>query len=228
VRRAISRAINRDEYVEIIYRGDAQPNGLVHWPLGTYALPGDELESTYQPFNLEEARALVQEAGGVRFRMVYPSETTIQEHGQHLPIFLRQMDAAGIAVEPEAVDFAAWVSRYQSLSYDSSLALNQIYETPELPLLFHTSGGPFGDKSYIQGLGDAEIDAAVVKANSTLDFDERLEAVHGAQRLIYERDPMFLPLVSPYIYWAHASVLKNIPTGIGTTAWLLSNYWMDV
>src|SRR5262249_44672146 len=79
VRGAISRAINRQQYIDIVYHGDAKPNGLVSWPLGSYALPPEELESTYQPFDLDEAKRLVQEVGGIRFKMNYPANTTIQE-----------------------------------------------------------------------------------------------------------------------------------------------------
>ena len=146
VRRAISRAINRQEYIDIVYAGDAQANGLVHAPLGAYALPPDELQR-WQPFDLEEARAIVEEVGGIRFKMMYPANTTIEEHGQHLPIFVEQMRAAGIEIDEDPVDFATWVERYHGISTTTaSLALNQVYETPELPLSFHTAGGPFGDK----------------------------------------------------------------------------------
>lgn len=227
VRRAISRAINRQQYVDLIYGGDARPNGLVHWPLGSYALPDEELASTYQPFNLEEARSLVEEVGGIKFKMMYPANTTIQEHTQHLSIFVQQMREANIQVEEVPLEFTNWITGYQQIDYDSSLALNQIYETPELPLLFHTTGGPFSDRTYIQGLGDAEIDAAVAKANTQLDADARLEAVHDAQKLIYSKDPSFLPLVGPYLHMVYSKKLHNIPAGIGTTSYSLANYWLE-
>ena len=227
-RRAISRAIDRRDYVRIVYDGDAQANGLVHWPLGSYALPPQELETKYQPFDLADAKALVSAVGGIKFKMMFPSGTSIQEHGQHLPIFIEQMRAAGIDVEQDGQDFGSWVDNYHGLKYDSSLALNQIYETPELPLAFHTTGGPFGDKSYIQGIGDAEIDAAVSTSSRTLSLDARRDAVHAAQRVIYGKDPAFLPLVSPYVYMVYSKVVKNIPVGVGTTNYLLNDYWMDI
>jgi ABC-type transport system substrate-binding protein len=189
-------------------------------------LPADEL-AELQPFDLAEAKQLVAAVGGIRFKMMFPHETTIEEHDQHLPIFLAQMREAGIEVEQVPTDFGRWIEEYRSLKYDSSLALNQLYETPELPLAFHTTGGPFGDKSYIQGLGDPEIDAAVKKASQTFSIEERREAVHQAQRIIYAKDPMMLPLVTPYQHIAWSRRVKNIPAGIGTSAWLLSTYWLD-
>lgn len=227
VRRAISRAINRQEYVDIVYLGDAHPDGLVGWPLGAYALSPGDLETTYQPFDLEEARRLVREVGGIKFKMMYPANTTIEEHGQHMPIFLNQMAAAGIQIEHDAQDFGSWITNYEALKYDCSLALNQPYETPELPLGFHSSGGPFGDRTYIQGLGDPAIDEAVRKANQQLDLQARIAAVHDAQQLIYERDPMFLALVSPINYVAWDARVRNIPTGIGTSAYLVNTFWLE-
>ena len=39
---------------------------------------------------------------------------------------------------------------------------------------------------------------------------------------------MFLPLVSPYMYMAYAKSVKNIPSGVGTTGYFLTTYWLDV
>jgi ABC-type transport system substrate-binding protein len=225
VRRAISRAVDRSAYVDIVYGGDAQANGLVHWPLGSYALSSDELK-TLQPFDLADAKALVRAAASVQDDT--PANTTIEEHGQHLPIFLEQMKAAGIEVEQDALDFGKWIEGYLGLNYESSLALNQIYETPEFPLGFHLAGGPFGDRTYVQGIGDAEIDAAVNKANEALGLDAAREAVHAAQKVIYSKDPAFLPFVSPYQHMAYARNVKNIPTGVGTTNYFLNTFWLDI
>jgi peptide/nickel transport system substrate-binding protein len=227
VRRAVSRAIDRREYVDRVYKGDARADGVLAWSLGAYALSADELEKTYQPFNLEEAKQLVQQVGGIRFQLTYPSGTTIEEHGDHLPIFLQQMANAGIHVDQDPVAFAVWIERYHDLNYESSLALNQIYETPELPLLMHTKGGPFGDNSYIQGLGEPEIEAAVSKANTQLDVQARIQAVHDAQKAIYAKDPMMLPLVTPIQHYVYPATVHNITTGIGTSYYLLNDFWLD-
>jgi ABC-type transport system substrate-binding protein len=108
------------------------------------------------------------------------------------------------------------------------LNLNQQYETPEIPLAIHTMNGPFGDGTYLRGLGDPEIEAAVQKASRTLDTDERVESVREAQRLIYSKEPISLPLVTPFNHIAWRQNVKNIPTGIGTSSFLVNTFWMDV
>jgi peptide/nickel transport system substrate-binding protein len=227
VRRAVSRAINRQQFIDLVYGGDAQADGIVQWSLGSYVLPDDELSSTYQPYDLDEAKRLVDEVGGISFKMLYPAETSILEHSQHLPIFVRQMEEAGIKVEHDPVDFGTWIARYHDIDYDSSLALNQQYETPELPLAFHTERGPFGDGTFIRGLGDPEIEAAVRKASATLDYAARIQAVHDAQKRSYARDPMMLPLVTPYNHLVWSDKVHNIPAGIGTSSFMVNTSWME-
>jgi peptide/nickel transport system substrate-binding protein len=227
VRRAVARAINRQAFVDLVYGGDAQADGIVQWSLGAYALPPEEL-AQLQPFNLEEARSLVREVGGIRFPMVYPAETPVLEHNQHLPIFIEQMRAAGIEIDLVPQDFGLWVETLQKLDYTATLNLNQIYETPEIPLDIHTESGPFGDGTYLRGLGDPDIERAVEKVAESLDYDERVEAVHEAQRVIYEKDPVSLPLVTPYLHMAWSKKVKNIPAGIGTSSYMVNTYWMDV
>ncbi len=228
VRRAFSRAINRQPFVDLVYGGDAQADGLVQWSLGSYALPAEELEATYQPFNLDEARALVDQVGGIKVKMMYPAGTAILEHNQHIPIFLKQMDDAGIDIEQDAQDFGAWINNYRDVNYQCSLALNQPYETPELPLNFHTERGPFGDGTYIRGLGDPEIEEAVRKASAEMQTDARIAAVLEAQRVIYAKDPMMLPLVTPYNHLVWNRLVKNIPSGIGTSQYIVNSAWMDL
>ena len=58
-------------------------------------------------------------------------------------------------------------------------------------------------------------------------LDERVAGVHEAQRVIYEKDPMMLPLVTPYSHFAWRKNVHNIPTGIGTTSYLINTMWME-
>jgi hypothetical protein len=136
---------------------------VVHWPVGAYALDPAELEHTYQPYDVEEARRLVEQVGGIKVKLMYPSGTLLEEHDRHLPIFLGQMEDAGIEIVHDPQDLPTWIDNYSRINYQCSLALNQFYETPEIPLGFHTGSGPLGDGTYVRGLGDADIEAAVKK-----------------------------------------------------------------
>jgi ABC-type transport system substrate-binding protein len=211
-RKAIGFAINRQEYVDLVYDGDAEANGLVHWPMGDFAFRGAELDEL-QPHDVAEARKLVDALGGLKFKMMYPSNSNIQQHDQHLPIFLKQMEAAGIEIEQDAQDFGTWYSNYQTLNYTASLSLNQSYETPEVPLDFHSIQGPL-ERQFIIGLNDPEIQAAIDKTKQTLDLEERIKAVRDAQKLIYT---------------VYSNKFHNVTTGLGPASNALANIaaWLE-
>jgi ABC-type transport system substrate-binding protein len=227
-RKAINFALNRQQYVDIVYQGDAEANGLVHWPTGDYAFRGDELEEL-QPFNLEEARKLVDALGGLSFTMMYPASSNIQQHDQHLPIFLEQMKAAGIEIQQDPKDFGTWYSDYQTLNYTASLSLNQSYETPEVPIDFQAAGGPLSDRSFAIGAGDPAVEEAIAKTKAAFDLEERIAAVREAQRLIYEAGPTFLPIVTPFGYTVYSNRLHNQATGLGPATNALVNIasWIE-
>jgi peptide/nickel transport system substrate-binding protein len=225
-RRAVALALNRDQYVEVVYQGDAKPDGLVHWTLASYAYDGEELAKR-QPFDLAEARRLAEALGGLRVPFMYPVSVSLDQHDAHLQVFFEQMKQAGIELDTQPLELGVWLQRYVELDYVLTLALNQVYETPEMPLDFHRTGGPLADRSYSPGLGDPEVDAAVDKTKETLDLEARKAAVLSAQDVIWSKEPAFLPLVTPIRYRAHSAKLRNMPSGIGTSQLWLTTMWLE-
>lgn len=228
IRRAAMLALDRQEYVDAIYKGSARANGLVHWPMGPFALPEEELE-TLQPHNAAEARALILEATGeetISVNVMYPV-TDIQDLDQHLPIFLKQMEEAGFIVQQDVVDFVTWLSRYTEVDYDASLALNQIYDTPEIPLDFHHSLGPVRDGAFSAGLQDPAIDTAIDAAKEHAGIDELIAAVHDVQRQIYAAAPAFLPLVSREHHTLYWNGVKNVPPPLKSVELFLNDFWLS-
>lgn len=232
VRMAANYALNRQQYVDIVFGGDAKPDGLVHWSLGDFALTPDELEEL-QPFDPEKSKQLIQDAGHelpLKIKVMYPADSDIESHNKHLPIWLEQMRAAGFEIEEERLDFTTWLTRYQAVDYDASLSLNQIYETPEINLDFHGSKGPTNDGNYAIGIGSLypEIEQAIKDSKSTTDAEEHVRRVHETQKLIYSKGPAFLPLVTWTDFTVRQGAVKNFPTGLGTAYELyLNTAWLD-
>lgn len=230
IRKAVMHSVNRQQYVDLIYGGDAQANGLVHWPVGEYALPPEELD-VLQKFDPELSKELIQQAGydlPLRVPCIFPANSELLEHDAHVPIFIEQMQAAGFDVQQDPQDLGTWIESYTNIDYAMSLSLNQIYETPETPLAFQHSDGPFGDGIYSKGLQNPAIDAELDRIKTITDHDELVEAIHDVQRQIYEVGPMFLPLVSAFsraLYW---DFVKNFPSGIGQTERLLHDWWLEL
>lgn len=229
VRKAASAALNRQEYVDRIVGTDGgQINGIVHWPLGAFALDPEEL-AELQPFDPELSRQLLQDAGfdlPLAINVMYPV-SDIEFHDQHLPIFIQQMEAGGFEIVEEPLDFGTWLARYQNLEYDSSLSLNQIYETPEIDLDWHSSNGPQGDKNFGIGIGTLypEIDEAILETKRTTDPQAQIDAIKDVQRQIYERGPSFLPLMSWVDFTLRHALLKNVTGGLGGAGLYLTPEW---
>ena len=155
IRKAALHALNRQEFVDLVVgEGGGRPNGLVHWPLGDFALPPEELEEL-QSYDPALSRALIQEATGsdsIDITVMYPV-ADIEFHQRHLPIFLKQMSHACFNIQEEVQDFTTWLGNYTVVNYAASLALNQIYDTPEIPLDFHAAQGPQCDGNFAIGVG---------------------------------------------------------------------------
>jgi len=234
VRRAMNYGLNRQQYVDVIVQGAGQINGLVHWPLKGYALDPSELEQL-QPFDPAQSRQLIQDAGfdvPLSVKFMWPANSDIEFHSKHLPIWLEQMEAAGFAIDPDPQEFTVWLQNYTDINYDASFSLNQIYEIPEVNLDFHTTLGPTHDGSYAIGIGQLypEVDAAVAASKSSIDPEAQVEMVKEAQRLIYSKDPAFLPIMSWTDYTVRPGKVKDWPKDVGTGMDLyLSTYaWLDV
>ena len=233
VRRAAMLALNRQEYADRIFgEGGAKPNGLVHWPLGDFALPPEELE-TLQPFDPTESRRLLEEAGHelpLKVKVMWPANSDIEFHKDHLEIWLLQMEAAGFEIDEDVPDFGTWLTRYQNLDYDASLALNQIYETPEIDLDWHSSEGPQGDGNFGVGIGAVVdgIDEAILASKGVTDPEEQVEAIRDVQRTIYEAAPSFLPIVSWVQFTMRQSYVKGVRDGLGATGlYFTPQWWLD-
>ena len=229
IRKAAMYAINRQEYIDRVYGGDARANGLVHWPTGAFALSDEDLEEL-QPYDPERSKELIREATGedtINIKVMFPASSPIEEHDKHLPIWLVQMADAGFVVEQDAQDFVTWLDNYTQKNYDASLSLNQVYESPEVPLDFQHSKGPAGNDIYTNGVGIDAIDARIDAYKEITDPEELIDEIHDLQRAIYEAGPAFLPIVSPFsrtLYW---NFVKNIPTGLGQTGLMLNNWWLE-
>ncbi len=231
IRRAAMLALDRQQFVDLIVGTEnGKIDGLVHWQLGPFALPEDEL-ATLQPYDPAGARELIRAVTGedtITIKVMYPI-TDFQFHDQHLPIWRQQMEAAGFVLDVEPLDLTAWLTRYTQLQYDSSLSANRAYETAEIPLDFHAAHGPQGDDLYAVGLGkiDAEVEAAITASKQAGSSEEHIQRVLDAQRLIYQKGPAFLPIMSWTTFDLRHGFVKNYPPGIGESDWYVNDWWLE-
>jgi peptide/nickel transport system substrate-binding protein len=230
IRKAAMHAMNRQEYIDIVYKGDARANGLVQWPMGIYALSDEDLNDL-QGYDPELSKQLIKDATGedtIKIKVMFPANSAIQEHDRHLPIFLQQMKEAGFEIEQDAQEFATWLTNYTNKEYDFSFSLNQVYETPEFVLDWQHTNGPAGSEIYSNGLQDPEIDAALERGKRITDPDEIVAEYHNLQRMVYEAGPAFLPLVSPVSRTMYWDFVKDVPEGLSTAGNYVNTMWLDL
>ena len=229
IRKAATFALNRQEFAEIIYQGDADVNGIVPWPLEAYALSPEEL-ADLQPYDPELSKQLIRDAGHelpLKIKVMFPSGAP-EEIDQHVPIWLKQMEEAGFEVELDQQDLTVWISNMNEVNYDATLNPNRADETPEFNLGFNLSNGPVGTGLFSNGLQDTEVDSAIEKSKEIIEPEELVTAIHDIQKLIYDKGPVYLPIVSRFstaLYW---NFVKNLRTDLGTAGELISTRWLDL
>lgn len=231
VRKAALHALDRQQFIELIVgKGEGKADGLVHWPCGPYAYNEDELDQ-FQKYDPKMSHDLLKAATGndhISVKITYPI-STIEFHDQHLPIFMKQIKDAGFDVQEDPKDFSSWLGDYTSVKYDASLSLNQIYETSEIPVDWHSTKGPQGDGNFAIGIGRLydDVEQAIHNSKTAPDKDAHIKAVRDVQKLIYDKGPGFLPIFSWYAYTNWQDSAKNIPQGLGDTGLFLSDFWLE-
>ncbi|MHB8514005.1 MAG: ABC transporter substrate-binding protein [Dehalococcoidia bacterium] len=232
IRMAAMYALNRDVYVQRIYKGEAKPNGIVHWSLGDYALPPAEL-AKLQPYDPAKSKQLIKAATGkdtLDVTVMWPADSIIEEHNLHLPIWLQQMADAGFNVVKDPQAFGTWLTNYTNLKYDASLALNQVYEWAEYEMDFESLHGPAGSDIYTIGLGKLypEIEQAITDSKGITDPVAQATKVRDVQKMIYAKGPMFLPICTPYSFTLYQPYVMNVPAGVGAaSANFLNRTWLN-
>jgi peptide/nickel transport system substrate-binding protein len=223
VRRAVLRATNRDEYVQLIARGAGVHVGLVSPFLKGYALPDAELKKL-QPFDVAEAKRLFEAAGVKELSFVHP----VNLAGEYVDIFVRQMRAAGVAATAAPMDPAAWVSGMFQSKHSASLTINQEYANPDLALHFHATRGITGTGSYDTGFSNPEVDDAIKRAAANFDDASRKNAYLELQKLIYSKDPAVFFLFTKELDLLQVDSLKGVRRGVGSlwTAFA-AEYWLN-
>ena len=87
-----------------------------------------------------------------------------------------------------------------------------------------------GSGNYGIGIGALypEVDEAILGSRQTVGAEECAERVKQAERLIYEKGPSFLPIVSWLQYTLSQPFVKNITPGLGVAGQFLNNTWLDL
>ncbi len=222
VRNAVNLATNRQEYIDVIGHGAGEPQGPVPYAYTKYALSKDELK-TAQPFDVNKAKTLFEQAGVKDFTFSFPTSSNTADY---VNIFVRQMKAAGVTATPQPLDAGTWVAGYYTSKLSASLSLNQQYQTPDAALQWFVTGGITGNNHYDTGFSDPAIDAAVDKAAGTLEEGARQTAYKDVQKLILSKAPPFINFYGLYADLLLAPEVRGFQFNVGSLAYAYEDsYW---
>jgi peptide/nickel transport system substrate-binding protein len=203
VRRALSLAINREAIVSRIMQGQALAAG----DLGPPGYFGTSPDLTATPFDLEQSRRLLAEAG-------LPQGFTVQINGpndrypndeQVVQAVAQMWTRLGLTANVETRTRSVWLSEAAQLKYSVNLA--GFSPNPEilgmLETQIHTWDPQLGLGTANRGrFSNPEIDAIIQRARATIDNDQRRALTQQATRMALRDQTALIPLYFQVNSWA--------------------------
>ncbi|MBI5090615.1 MAG: hypothetical protein HZB15_17625 [Actinobacteria bacterium] len=180
-RQAVVQALDLETLHETLNAGRTQSATSI-FNRGTWAYPG-EIES-YPTYDLENAKQLVQELGGLSFTVLVPGPTYYEQ-----AIAAQAMWAeAGIEVQVEQGDANAVVTQYREGNYQAAFTS---YSGRIDPQVFASRYASTSSANYSK-LNNPEMDALVAEADSTTDRTERAAIYKQIAELAAEELPFII------------------------------------
>ncbi|WP_062048314.1 glutathione ABC transporter substrate-binding protein [Bacillus sp. JCM 19034] len=213
VRQAISMAIDKEQIVEGIYYGAAQP---AIGPIAPVVFGYDENQSGLE-YDPEAAKELLAEAG-------YPDgfSTTLwtndnRERVDTVTNVQEQLRQIGIDVDVQTLEWGAYLEQTANGEHDMFiLGWTTVTGDADYGMygVFHsTQVGDPGNRTFIQ---NDELDGLLEEARRSTDEEERLDLYRQAQDLLVEEAPMIYTLHQHFLLGVREEVkgLEQTPTQI--------------
>ncbi len=219
VREAIDLALDRDEFINVIWSGEGAYNGPIQWPQVKWALPQEELR-TFQRHDPERAKQLLAEAGlpdGFRTKMKLPKLPGAAVIGDMAVLIKDQLGRVGINVELDEVELGAYItSTILPGNFDMTFFPNLPYQEPDRPLSFYHSKGVTGTGNWTN-YNNPDLDVLIDAQAEEFDVEKRRDIILQAQRMILPEYGPQLTLPGSFGYaarWKHVHVPTTV-TGLG-------------
>jgi peptide/nickel transport system substrate-binding protein len=228
-RQAISHAVDREEFAQTVFLGEAVP---VWGPITPGNKPWFSPNVPRYPPNLTRARELltsigledrngngvVETADGVEARFTVITQRGIAYYERGVTVLREQAGKVGIAFEMAALEYPTMIQRLLKCDYDA------IYMRP-----FSTQLDPAGNLDFWLSSGsthlwnmnqkmpatewEARIDTIMLEQAATLDLNRRHDLFNDAQRIFAENLPV-LYFVAPRLYYAHSNRTMGVTPSV--------------
>ena len=204
VRKAISLAINRQAIVDTLFNGIRQPASDILPP----ALDGYvENAWPYAHYDKDAAAQLLDknypaDASGSRGISLQLSYNPEGGHKQIMEMVQADLQAVGIDATSDTREWSTILQDYRSGNFQSG----RLGWTADYPIADNFLYSLFrsGSGDNMSGFSDADVDAKLDAARSTVDDDKRIEAMKEVDAEIGEACPC-----APIMYYSHLTVASD-------------------
>ena len=204
-RMAVAKALNREALIETALFGLATPAIGAIAPAFSWAyIPPDQTE-TPQAFNLEEAKALAEEAGITGAQPVLMGTSDTQRADE---VVRNQLRDIGLDVQLEQLQQAAWNERWTAGDFDWILNGSVADADPDDGHwnFFH-SEGPWNTHKY----SNPKVDELLEATRTTGDQTERADLFHQVQAILQQDVPYAFLYHTIDITGFHNDVMGYVP-----------------
>lgn len=203
VRQAIQYALDRETIWEKVYYGQGS---VTYSPFPKYSMAYDPAFENYYPFDLDKAKALLEEAGAEDLKFAINVNDLVM--AGMAQILQSDLGKIGVDTSIRLLDFSPFYAEMFAAEYDvmvgfisnsnkdpSRLALNSHYRTTASPVLCEEN--PYCPEEYIELMN---------KAATMLDTEARKEMYHRIGEILLEEswaistaDKPVIVVTQPYV-----------------------------
>ncbi len=216
VREAIDLALDRDDFINVIWSGEGLYNGPIQAPQVKWALSQEELRAFYR-HDLARAKQLLTEAGfpdGFKVKMKLPKLPGAAIVGDMAVLIKDQLSRVNIDIQLDEVELGTYIANViLPGNFDMTFFPNLPYQEPDRPLSFYHSLGVTGTGNWTN-YTNPELDKLIDAQAEEFDVEKRQEIILQAQRLILPEHGPQLTLPGSFGYaarWTHV----HVPTVFG-------------
>ncbi|CAM5795206.1 MULTISPECIES: ABC transporter substrate-binding protein [Brevibacillus] len=216
VRQAISYAVDRNQIVQTVWKGEASVTGPIAPALTSWALDPSSYPS-YTP-NVEKAKRLLAEAGYPNgFDTVIETASTYPDMVESAQIIQQHLKAIGINAKINQLEWGNYIDTWKSKDMNMMVGRNTsgVDSDRSMRYFFSTTGS-----ANVWNYSNPKYDELVQKALETVDVQERKKLYDEAQKLLVEDAPNLF-LASPKNFYAVRDNVDFSPTAAGESTALV-------
>jgi peptide/nickel transport system substrate-binding protein len=223
-RKAMYRATNRQQYIELVWNGNAEePTGILAVSMKQYQLDKGQTEQ-YFKYDPNEAKQLLSAMGWdpnreIEVFYIGPSSTS----DVMAEIFKQQAAAVGVKVRIVTYGLAEALPRTQRREYEMFIGGHPGYDTPSVPMR-HNHSTPI-HQFEVSGLKDPTLDAMIEKAETTVDLEENIKLVKEAQLYAIQHYTSYYNIATAQNQRLLDARIRNYETEASNTAMHQATAW---